>query len=183
MDKGDHRDAKPVHDLDEVALIRVVKSLQAGVDMAGFELTGSPKMTIGCTIAPSGDDEALDKELELAREKVEAGAQFVISPSVFDIKRFSSFMEKAKALGVPIIPTVFLLKSVGIARYMATYEPGVHISEDLIKRIRKSSDRELECIRIAGETIAELKKIAQGVRIQTLGWEHRLPAILDYAEI
>jgi 5,10-methylenetetrahydrofolate reductase len=183
MDKGDHRDARPVNDLDEVELIRGIKSLQDGVDMAGFELNGSPKMTIGCTIAPYADEEALERELELARKKVEAGAQFIISPSVFDMEHFSFFMEKARSLGVPIIPTVFLIKSVGIARYMATYEPGAHISEDLIKRIRKSPDRELECIRIAGQTIAELKRLAQGVKIQTLGWEYRLPAILDHAGI
>ncbi|MFH2067370.1 MAG: methylenetetrahydrofolate reductase [Pseudomonadota bacterium] len=181
MDKGDHRDAKTVNDLDEVELIKGIKSLQDGVDMAGFELNGSPKMTIGCTISPYADDAALEKELELARKKVQAGAQFIISPSVFDIDHFSQFMGKAKTLGVPIIPTVFLLKSVGIARYMATYEPGAHISEDLIRRIRKAPDRELECIRIAGETIKELKRFAQGVKIQTLGWEHRLPAILDQA--
>jgi len=183
MDKGDHRDAKPVNDLDELELIRGIRSLQDGVDMAGFELTGSPKMIIGCTIAPYADEKALERELELAQVKVEAGAQFVITPSVFNVEHFSFFMGKAKALGVPIIPTIFLLKSVGIARYMATYEPGAHISEDLIKRIRKSPDRELECIRIAGETIAELKSLAQGVKIQTLGWEHRLPAILDHAGI
>ena len=50
-----------------------------------------------------------------------------------------------------------------------------------IKRIRKASDREMEGIKIAGETIAALSKIAQGVKIQTLGWEHRLPQILDIA--
>jgi len=112
-----------------------------------------------------------------------AGAQFVITPSVFDVDHFVSFMDKAKGLGVPIIPTVFLLKSVGIARYMANYEPGAHISEQMIRRIRKASDREMECIRIAGETVAALKEHAQGVRIQTLGWEYRLPAILDSAGI
>ncbi len=183
MDKGDHRDAKTVNDLDEIELIRAIKSLQDGVDMAGFELNGSPEMTIGCTMAPYADEEALEKELALAQKKVAAGAQFIISPSVFDVEHFSAFMDKAKTLNVPIIPTIFLLKSVGIARYMATYEPGAHISEDLIKRIRKSPDRELECIRIAGETIAALKNTAQGVKIQTLGWEHRLPAILDHAGI
>ena len=39
----------------------------------------------------------------------------------------------------------------------------------------------MEGIRIAGETIAALREIAQGVLIQTLGWEHRLPPILDIA--
>jgi hypothetical protein len=28
-----------------------------------------------------------------------------------------------------------------------------------------------------------LSKIAQGVKIQTLGWEHRLPQILDEAGV
>ena len=183
MSKGDHRDAKPVNDLDEVGLIKAAQSLQEGVDMAGFELKGSPKITIGCTIPSYADEKALDAGIELAKKKVEAGAQFIVSPYVFDMEQFVSFKAKAEGLGVPIIPTVFLLKSVGIARYMATYEPGAHISEQMIKRIRKSSDREMECIRIAGETIASLKEISQGVKIQTLGWEHRLPTILDQADI
>jgi 5,10-methylenetetrahydrofolate reductase len=90
-------------------------------------------------------------------------------------------MDRVKGLGVPIIPTVFLLKSVGSARYFATNEPEAGLSEELIGRIRRASDREMECIRIAGETIAALKKLSQGVRIVSLGWEHRLPSVLDCA--
>ena len=183
MDKGDHRDAVPVNDLDEIGLIRAIKSLKEGVDVAGFELNGSPDITVGCTIPPYADEKELDAQLELAEKKVEAGAQFIMTPLVFDVERFASFMEKAKGLGAPVIPTVFLLKSVGIARYMANYEPGAYISEDLIKRIRRSPDRERECVRIAGETVAALKGLAQGVKIQTLGWEHQLPSILEHAGV
>ena len=183
MVKGDHRDAKPVDDMDELELLSAIQSLQQGVDMAGFGLNGSPSFTVGCTIAPSGDRDAFDKELSLARKKIEAGAQFVITPPVYDLDRFTTDMDAFKTLGVPIIPTVFLIKSVGIARYIANYEPGAHISEDLIKRIRKAPDTETECLKIAGEIIVGLKKISQGVQIVTLGWEYRLPAILDYAGI
>ncbi len=183
MAKGDHRDAKPVDDMDELELLAAVRSLQEGVDMAGFKLNGSPAFTVGCTIAPSADDAAFEKELSLAGKKVAAGAQFMITPPVYDLNRFSSAMDEFKKLGVPIIPTVFLIKSVGIARYIATYEPGAHISEDLIKRIRKAPDTETECLKIAGEIIVGLKEISQGVQIVTLGWEYRLPAILDYAGI
>ena len=183
MAKGDHRDAKPVDDMDELELLAAVQSLQEGVDMAGFKLNGNPSFTVGCNIAPSADDAAFEKELSLARKKVEAGAQFMITPPVYDLNRFSSAMDEFKKLGVPIIPTVFLIKSVGIARYIATYEPGAHISEDLIKRIRKAPDTETECLKIAGEIIVGLKEISQGVQIVTLGWEYRLPAILDYAGI
>lgn len=183
MNAGDHVDAKAVDDLDESKILSAVQSLQRGADMAGFELNGSPSFTMGCTIDPWSNDEELEKALEKARKMVEGGADFVLAPSVFDLERFSSFMDRAKGLGVPIIPSVFLLKTVGIARYMATYEPGVFISEDLIKRMRQAKDREMEGILIAGETIKNLKGLAQGVQIVTLGWEHRLPEILDCADM
>jgi 5,10-methylenetetrahydrofolate reductase len=130
---------------------------------------------------PWADDAALDAELESARRKVEAGAGFVIGPPVFDVDRFKSDFPRLKDLGVPVIPTVFLLKSVGVARYMAANLPGMHISEDLIRRIRQAQDRVGECVKIAGETAAALKESADGVQLQTLGWEFRLPAILDEA--
>jgi methylenetetrahydrofolate reductase (NADPH) len=183
MPYGDHVNAKPVDDLDELALLQTLRTLEKGVDMAGFELNGRPSFTVGCTIRPFADERELDQELEAAQKKIEAGAQFVLSPSVFDMDRFVSFMDRAKSLGVPIIPTVFLLKTVGIARYMATYERGVYIPEEMIKRMRQAKDRELEGFVIAGETIKHLKGIAQGVQIVTLGWEHRLPTILDYAGV
>jgi methylenetetrahydrofolate reductase (NADPH) len=177
----DHQNARAVDDLDELGLLGAIRSLERGMDLAGLELSGAPSFTVGCTISQYADEKALERELELTRKKVEAGAKFVVTPPVFDLNRFGSFMEKAKGLGVPVISTVFLLKSVGSARYIASNEPHAGLSEEMIRRIRKAADREMECVRLAGETAAGLKELTQGVRIITLGWEHRLPAILDYA--
>jgi len=183
MSAGDHVQAKTVEDLDELSLLQAIRSLKKGTDLAGFELDGNPDFTVGCALGSFVDDQTLDQEIEKAQKKIEAGAQFILTPSVFDMDRFSSFLKKAKELGVPIIPTVFLLKTVGIARYMATYEPGAFIPEQLIKRMRQSKNREMEGFVIAGETIKHLKGLVQGVQIVTLGWEHRLSTILDYAEL
>lgn len=181
MAYGDHREAKPVDDLDELGILSAVQALNDGVDLAGFDLKGRPDFNVGCVIGSLEDDKKIEDELKLAEKKIKAGARFIITPPVFDMEFFNSFHNRAKDFGVPIIGTVFLLKSVGIARYMATNEPGSRISEDLIQRIRKSPDRENEGIRIAGETIAALKERAQGAHIVTLGWEHQLPAILEHA--
>jgi 5,10-methylenetetrahydrofolate reductase len=181
MANGDHRDAQPVYEMDEPGLLEAIQTLQSGKDLAGFDLDGVPSFTAGCDMRSLMDEADMESEFQLAQKKVAAGAQFVITPPVFDVEIFADFMKKAAVLGVPIIPTVFLIKSVAIARYIATSEPGAHVSEAMIKRIRKSSDREMEGIKIAGETIAALSKISQGVKIQTLGWEHRLPQILDVA--
>lgn len=181
--EGDHREAKPVNDIDEVQLIEAIGKLQKGKDMEGFELDGIPSFNTGCTFGPYTDSKSMEAQLKSAKAKVDAGAKFIITPPVFDMDHFNGFYAKVKELGVPVIPTVFLIKSLAIAQYIATTDPGAHISADVISRIRKSKERELEGIKIAGETISALRGIAQGIVIQTLGWEYKLPEILDAAGI
>lgn len=181
MSQSDHSDAATVEDITEVQLIEALKTLQQGKDMSGFELDGSPDFTIGCTLPPCADDKALETALETAKEKIAAGAAFIVTPAVYSVETGNDLVAKAGELGVPVITTVFLIKSLAIAQYIANSEPGSNISEDLIRRIRKSSDRELEGVKIAGETIQSLKERCQGVLIQTLGWEHKIPEILDNA--
>lgn len=183
MSESDHSDATTVSDLDEVQLIEALMTLQTGKDMSGFDLDGSPDFSIGCTISPFVDDKGRDAALIEAQKRVKAGAAYVITPPVFDVAASSDFLSRASELGVPVIPTVFLLKSLAIAQYINNSDPGANISDDTIRRIRKSSNREQEGITIAGETIQALKEKSQGVMIQTLGWEHKLPEILDVAKI
>ena len=170
ISQSDHRDAKEVFDLDETELVGAITTLNQGKDLGGFELDGMPDFTAGCTIASFADEAALDLELAAAATKIEAGASFLITPPVFDLEKFADFMKRVQTLNVPVIPTVFLIKSLAIAQYIVNSEPGANISDDLIRRIRKSSDRELEGIKIAGETVASLKDMAGGVMLQTLGW-------------
>ena len=180
---GDHIDAKPIADIDELTLLRAIRGIENGVDMAGMELNGAPEFVTGCSIKPAKNEIALEAELELAQKKVREGAQFIVTPPVFNIPAFTYFMEKAKALEVPVIATVFVLKSVGVARYISTNVPGPPIPEEIISRIRKAPDRITECVNIAGELVVALRELCQGVQLVTMGWENRLPAILDAAHM
>ncbi len=180
MDLSDHRDAKPVFDLDEVGLLRAIAGLQEGKDLGGSDLDGSPAFTTGCSLATLANG-AFEAAFDQVQKQVEAGASFVLTPPVFDIERCTAPLEQLAGLGVPVIAGVFLIKSVAVARYLARNEPGAHISDGLIQRIKKAADREGEAVKIAGETAAALRKITRGVLLQTHGWEHRLPAILDVA--
>ncbi|MDD9305088.1 MAG: methylenetetrahydrofolate reductase [Desulfobacter sp.] len=183
MVNGDHPDSKIVDDLDEQGLLSMINSLVQGKDMAGFDLKGVPSLSAGCTIAPIADEAQLEKEKQAAQKKIDAGAGFLMLPPVFDIKFYSKILETFSSLNVPLIASVFLLKNVGMARYISINDPNSRLSEDLIRRIRKASDREAECIAIAGEMILALKQVSQGIKISALGWEDRLPAILDSADL
>ncbi len=183
MTNGDHQNARPVDDLDIPGLISMVDTLNNGTDLSGFELIGKPDFFTGFSIPPIIDDAHLDREIEKAKEKVDLGAQFIMTQPVFDLDYYSRILFKLNTLSIPILSSILLLKNVGMARYISINDPYLRLSEDIITRMRKSKDREGESIRIAGEMISRLKKESNGIKISALGWENRLPAILDEAEL
>ena len=176
---GDHHQAKAVYDIDLFELLQTIQTLQNGRDMAGVELSGSPQFIIGSTVNSGVKVEDLEQELAEMNKKIEAGAQFFITPPLFDIATIEPFLKNIDHRQVNLIPTVLLLKSIGMARYIDRNLDHVHIPENLIKRIQKAPDKVRECIQIAGEMVARLKAEGfSGVMISTIGWENRLPEIL-----
>jgi methylenetetrahydrofolate reductase (NADPH) len=111
-------------------------------------------------------------------------ARFFVTPPIFDLEVLDRFMKRLEGRKVYIIPTVLLLKSVGMARYMQRHMDQVQIPEDFVTRIQKAPERMRECVQIAGELVAGLRfRGANGVLIATIGWEDKLPAILAAAGI
>ncbi|MFH0726042.1 MAG: methylenetetrahydrofolate reductase [Pseudomonadota bacterium] len=177
---GDHHQARAVYDIDLIELLDVLKTLRMGKDMAGIELMGAPQFAVWGTANAGLEGQALDREIEEMRRKVDAGASFFILPPVFDTNSISQFMARTAPLGVHIIPTVLLLKSLGMARYVQRHLGHVHIPESVIDRLKKAPEKARECVIIAAETITALKAAGfGGVMIATIGWEHRLPEIIE----
>jgi len=177
---GDHHQARPVNDIDIFELLQTIEELQNGRDMAGIELTGSPTFTVGSTVNAGDRGKSPDLELAEMNKKIAAGTRFFITPPLFDIAAIEPFLKRVDREKAIIIPTVLLLKSLGMARYIARNMKDVDIPDEMIARIRKTPDKVRECIRIAAELVTTLKREGfDGVLLATLGWEHKLPEILN----
>jgi 5,10-methylenetetrahydrofolate reductase len=178
---GDHHQARPVNDIDIFELLRVIHELQNGRDMAGIELAGSPEFTVGSTANVGAVGKSPELELEEMNKKMTAGTRFFITPPLFDVDTIGPFLKRVDRSKAIIIPTVLLLKSLGMARYIQRNMKDVTIPEEMIQRIRKAPDKVRECTRIAGEIVTTLKREGfGGVMIAALGWEHKLPEILNF---
>jgi methylenetetrahydrofolate reductase (NADPH) len=178
---GDHHEAKAVHDLKLLELLTAIQTLQGGRDLAGVDLKGAPSFLVGSTVKVTSEAGALKQELADLDKKIAAGARFFTTQPVFDVEVLEKFRQQAGARQAAIIPTVMLLKSVGMARYINAHME-MKIPEAFVTRIQKSADRVRECVQIAGEFVAGVKKQGfPGVLVSTIGWEDKLPSILAAA--
>lgn len=181
---GDHPQAREVYDLDLMQLLEILSKFQEGRDMAGIELTGAPTFCIGSTVNAGAIGGALDIEIENLERMVEGGVQFAITTPVFDLHRFQQFIKRIDMEKVAIIPTVLLLKSAGMARYIDRNIKSVSIPSEMIREIQKAPDKLKQCIQTAAELINHLKEMGMaGVMISTVGWEDKLPQLLDAAKL
>lgn len=179
---GDHAGAKGVFDLDSVQLLTAASSLQQGKDMAGNELESSPKFFLGAVVSPGSDP--LEPQILKMEKKIEAGAQFFQTQAVYDTKKFKEFMKEVSGFGVPIMAGIIILKSVGMAKYMNANVAGINVPEELIEELKKDKEKTKSGqtgVEIAIRIINEIKDSCQGVHIMALGWEDKVPAVLDGA--
>ncbi|MGB5987982.1 MAG: methylenetetrahydrofolate reductase [Desulfobacterales bacterium] len=177
---GDHHQARPVHDIDLLTLLATIRKLCQGRDMAGIELKGAPDFTVGAFVYVGAKRRSPDIEIEELNKKAEAGAEFFITPPIFDMGVMDLFLNRIDSPQVKLIPTVMLLKSLGMARYMARNVDTAYIPDELIARIAEAPDKVRECIHIAAEMVTAIREAGfAGVMLATLGWEKKLPDILS----
>ncbi len=185
---GDHPEGKNVYDLDSMQLIALFKKMR---DEKKFlndkELDGAPEIFIGAAANPFGDPFKF-RVTRLAK-KIAAGADFIQTQCIYNLPKFREYMKQAVDRGLHekcyIMGGVTPLKSVGMAKYMAKFVPGMDVPEDLIKRVSDAGKEKAaaEGIKIAIETIQELREIegVAGVHVMAIEWEHRAKEIVEGA--
>lgn len=179
---GDHPQAKGVFDLDSVQLLAAATKLQQGKDLAGNELEAAPEFFLGAVVTPEA--EPLELQIIKMKKKIGVGAQFFQTQAVYDTKKFKEFMKQVSDFNVPIMAGLVILKSVGMARFMNANVAGVNVPEELIEELKKDREKTKSGqtgVEIAVRTINQIKDYCQGIHLMPLGWDDKVPAILDGA--
>jgi 5,10-methylenetetrahydrofolate reductase len=177
MSFGNHPEAKGVHDLDSLNLIKMYKDMRDEKKFqCGEEMPVAPELYIGCAENPFADPFEF-RALRL-KKKIEAGADFIQTQCIFNVPKFKKWMEEVRALG--------LLKGVGGARYMQNFVPGIDVPQDIVDRMaacEKGAPSQAEGKKIAVEMIKEFAEIegVAGVHIMAIEWEIAVPEIVEAA--
>ncbi|MFC1949122.1 methylenetetrahydrofolate reductase [Chloroflexota bacterium] len=179
---GDHPQALPVYDLDSVQLLWVISRLNEGYDMVDNELKGRTNFFPGAVVNPGADTEAsLELQILKMEKKINAGARFIQTQAIYDVDKFAKFMKRVESFKVPVLAGIIPLKSANMARFMNKSVAGVFVPDELIKKMDEAEKKAQTGIQIAADLIKDLKGLCQGVHIMAIGWEKRVPQILDAA--
>ena len=167
--QGNYPDASAVFDVDSIGLVNIARRLNHGLDIGSNSIGASTNFTIGVAANPGVPD--LENELRRFAYKVEAGAEYVITQAVFDVRLLEEFLERTKELTgngrIPVIAGIWPLISLRNAEHMKN-DLRVAMPEEIMLRMAQADTPEAaraEGIKIAQEMLAAVRPLVQGVQV------------------
>lgn len=163
---GDYPSATAVFDVDSIGLTQIANLLNHGMDLAGNPIGAPTALHIGIGANPGAVN--LEEELKRFYYKVEAGAEFVMTQPVYDIRVFENFISRIQDVKIPILIGILPLASAKNAEFLHNEVPGMSVPEAIRKRMYAAGNGEsgrTEGIKIAQEALVDSKPMVQGAYI------------------
>ncbi len=163
---GNYPDATAVFDVDAIGLVNLINRLNHGLDLAGNPIGEPTAFNIGVGVNPGALN--LDEEIRRLDWKVEAGADYIVTQPVFDLRILERFMKRIEHVKVPILCGLWPLISYRNAEFMNNEVPGCSVPDELLERMRRTTTKEegfAEGVQIASETFQAIKGDFAGVQL------------------
>jgi len=183
---GNHPTAKNVFDIDSIQLIQMLKTMRDEKKfLCGEDITGEVPLFIGAAENPYADP--FEFRVTRLAKKVKAGADFIQTQGVYDVAKFTRWMEMVADKGLDkethILAGVIPIRSLGMARYMKEYVSGISVPDEILTRMEQARSAREEGVKIVLEIIEQLKEIpaVHGIHIMAVGWEDIIPEIVEQA--
>jgi methylenetetrahydrofolate reductase (NADPH) len=177
-----------VFDVDSIQLIDMVKRMNNGQLLNGTKIQGNFGMLIGA--AANQNLKPIELNLLRLNKKVDAGADFIQTHSVFDVDQFKVWLQAIRNAGLAdqtaILAGVLPLKSAAQAKELTETHTDFVIPETIINRLTAAGGPEAqkkEGVKIAAEMIKKLKGLPglKGVHILSGGNESTVNELLAAA--
>jgi methionine synthase / methylenetetrahydrofolate reductase (NADH) len=159
---GDYPAADGVWEVDPLGLITLLASLNAGRDLDGLRLARKTSFCIGTRVNPAAPD--LAAEAVRARAEIRAGAQFLVTRPVYELRGLRALADELAGTGVGLLMSVAPLGSFQEADYLAHEVPDVHIPADVLSAMQQAGRSARETGRqLALDLLRDGRSLVSGV--------------------
>ena len=162
---GNYPDATAVFDVDSIGLVNIVRRLNHGLDIGANAIGASTNFTIGVSANPGAPD--IENEIRRFVYKVEAGAEYVITQPVFDLRLLENFLERIESYRIPVIAGIWPLTNLRNAELMKN-DLRISMPEEIMLRMAQADTPDAarrEGILIAQEMLEAVRPSVQGVQV------------------
>jgi 5,10-methylenetetrahydrofolate reductase len=144
----------------------MVVRLNHGRDIGG-QSTGAPtRFHVGVGVNPFSPN--LDAEWRRLDHKVEAGAEFIVTPPILDVAAFEPLLPRLVETRLPILGGVVALEGVRHAEFLMSEVVGVRIPDSLFERLRRAADPVAEATAAMVDVVMWLRERVQGIQVTTV---------------
>lgn len=158
---GEYARATGVWDVDSIGFIRVIKMLNKGTDWAGNSIGKGTDFFVACAANPTADN--VDLELDRVRQKIDAGADCLMTQQFYDAGSLESFLERLGPIDIPVLIGVMPLQSHKHTEFIHNELAGVFVPEDVRERMRKAGENGIaEGIAQARELLEQCRPMCDG---------------------
>ena len=167
--RAHYADAVSVFDVDAIGLTNMVARLNRGLDIGGQAVGAPARFHVGVAVNPFAPNP--DAEWRRLMHKVEAGAEFIVTPPIFDLEAFAPVLDRIARTGLPILAGLAALDGLRHAELLASEVAGVRIPESIFERLRRASGdqaEEAQAMEISVEIGRWLRSHTQGLQITTV---------------
>jgi len=163
---GNYPDAKAVFDVDAIGLTNLINRLNHGLDLASNPIGAPSGFSVGVGVNPGAIN--LDNELRRLDWKIEAGAEYMITQPVFDLRLLETFVKRVEGIKIPLLCGIWPLVSYRNAEFMNNEVPGASVPAEILDRMRNTGSKEeafAEGVKIAHETFERVRRDVAGVQV------------------
>jgi len=164
--QGTYADATSVFDVDAIGLLNMASRLNHGLDIGGQSIGAPTSFHLGVGVNPFAPNP--DAEWRRLAHKVDAGAEFIVTPPVLDLAAFNAVLPKLRATGLPIVAGLAALEGVRHVEFLASEVVGVRVNDALLDRLRGAADPTAEALAITLELARWLRDHVQGIQVTSV---------------
>ncbi|HNG75324.1 MAG TPA: bifunctional homocysteine S-methyltransferase/methylenetetrahydrofolate reductase, partial [Candidatus Obscuribacter sp.] len=158
---GNYAHATAVYDVDSIGLIKIIKQLNEGKDIAGNTIGAPLTLSIGCALNPTAQNRTL--EMERIKRKIEAGADFIMTQPIYRVSDLTDFLEEMGGSPIPVLVGIMPLHSSKHAEYLHNEVPGITIPKHIREAMAKAGEDGARIgLELAEKLLEELRDTIEG---------------------
>jgi homocysteine S-methyltransferase len=172
---GDFPNASSVYDTDSIGMLRLISAMNRGYDPGGKPLGGATQFLCATGAEPGAHD--YQREIDRLREKIDAGAELIMTQPVYDPDVLERMLKDIEGLGVPILVGLLPLASYRNAEFLHNEVPGMKVPERIRERMKAAGPGEAgrgEGIAIAREMLLAVKDRVAGAYVMPPFGKHEV---------